>query len=459
MIAAETGSNTLSGADSRLQTFGVFIELEKRARHAADEDAFGFLVVNETFNLLPYRQAILWKASSDDSRDGRVVAVSGLAVPDTTAPFIRWIKRLCVHCASEEREVSLSLLPDQSLPDGLRETWNEWLPKHLVWLPLLGRNERFVGALLLARDEPWRDSEQHLLRYLADSYGHAWESIRSSAGGLYLAWRRPFHVKLFAAVVALMICVIPVRQSALAPAEIVAYRPSMVAAPVDGVVDSFEVQPNELVEQGQVVLRLDSTRLESRLEVAEKSLEIAAAEYRQISQRAVSNEESRAEIAILRSKMEQAEAEVSYVLELLERIVIRAPRSGLAVFDDVNQWLGRPVKTGERILQIADTGQVEVEIRLPVADAIALREDAEVRLFLNIDPQNPISGRLRYASYEASVTPEGYYAYRLLADLGEAASPPRIGLKGTAKVYGDRTILIMHLLRRPIVSFRQYFGI
>lgn len=446
-------------SDPRLKTFGVFIELEKRIRHAVDEDVFGFLAVNETLNLLPYRQAILWRSKDNDSNDGSIVSVSGLAVPDPTAPFIRWTARLCVHCAKESQERSPRVLTNASLPMNLQEVWREWLPSELIWLPLSDAKGQFLGALLLAREEPWKDAERHILSYLADSYGHAWSSLRATKRHVWSSWRRPRSLKLALLIVVLVLCVLPIRQSALAPAEIVAFQPAMVAAPVDGVVDRFEVQPNQLVEEGQVLLRLDDTRLKSRLEVARKSLEIAAAEYRQVSQQAVTNDASRAETAILRSKMEQSKAEVDYVEELLERIIVRAPRSGLAIFDDVNKWLGRPVSTGERILQIANTEQVEIEIRLPVADVIALQYSAEVRLFLNIDPQHPVTGILRYASYEASITPEGHFAYRLLAELEADSRPLRIGLKGTAKVYGEKTMLIMHILRRPIVTLRQYFGL
>lgn len=459
MTSPQPAPRVQAGSDARMKTFGVFIELEKRIRHAVDEDVFGFLAVNETLNLLPYRQAILWRAKDDGSPGGRIVAVSGLAVPDPTAPFIRLTSRLCAHCANASKELLPRVLATASLPEDLRAGWREWLPSELIWLPLSGAQGQFLGALLLAREEPWKDAERHILGYLADSYGHAWSSLRATRRRLWSGWRRPRRLKLGIAAAVLVLCGLPIRQSALAPAEIVAFQPAMVGAPVDGVVDRFEVQPNQLVEEGQVLLRLDATRLKSRLEVARKSLEIAAAEYRQVSQQAVTNDPSRAETTILRSKMEQAEAEVDYVQELLERIIVRAPRSGLAIFDDVNQWLGRPVTTGERILQIADAELVELEIRLPVADAIALQDGAEVRLFLNIDPQRPVSGSLRYASYEASVTPEGHYAYRLLAELNDDARPLRIGLKGTAKVYGEKTLLIVHILRRPIVTLRQYFGL
>ena len=42
--------------------------------------------------------------------------------------------------------------------------------------------------------------------------------------------------------------------------------------------------------------------------------------------------------------------------------------------------------------------------------------------------------------------------------LSDAAHPPRIGLKGTAKVFGERVSLFYYLLRRPLAAARQFVG-
>lgn len=158
-------------------------------------------------------------------------------------------------------------------------------------------------------------------------------------------------------------------------------------------------------------------------------------------------------------RADQQAAEVAYVKELLSRVEIRAPRAGIAIFDDVNDWIGKPVSIGERILVVADPGETELEIRLPVADAIALEGGAEVRLFLNIDPQRPIPARLSFAGYQADTTPEGVLAYRLKAAFDAGAAPPRIGLKGIAKLYGEDGTLGYALLRRPLAALRQRLGV
>ncbi|MCK5121672.1 MAG: HlyD family secretion protein, partial [Methylococcales bacterium] len=113
---------------------------------------------------------------------------------------------------------------------------------------------------------------------------------------------------------------------------------------------------------------------------------------------------------------------------------------------------------GERILMVADPDDVELEVQLPITDAINLHNGAKVLLFLNIDPINPIEATLYYAAYQAQVTADELLAYRLKASFKGAGQLPRIGLKGTAKVYGDSVPLIYYLLRKPLTVLRQWLG-
>ena len=65
----------------------VIIDLEKRIRNALTIEEIGFLIVNETYKLVNYRQAILFDARGD------VIAVSGTSNFEENSPFIHWLKR------------------------------------------------------------------------------------------------------------------------------------------------------------------------------------------------------------------------------------------------------------------------------------------------------------------------------------------------------------------------------
>jgi multidrug efflux pump subunit AcrA (membrane-fusion protein) len=327
-------------------------------------------------------------------------------------------------------------------------------------VPLRTEEGPALGALLLARDQPWSDGDVHLISELADGYAYAWMRFRGRRHRSLLAalFGHGLVIKLAVAAALVAVSCLPVTLSALAPAEVVAFQPTIVRAPLEGVVDHFEVQPNEQVEAGQLLLTLDPRAIENKLEVASKALAVAEAEYRQAAQQAVFDDKSRALLAVLKGRAEQRRADVTYNQSLLDRVKVTATRSGLALFDDPNTWIGKPVAIGERLIEIADPAQAEIEIWLPVADAITLSPGADVDFFLNIAPESPLRATLRQASYEATQSSAGLLGYRLKAKLSDSAHPPRIGLKGTAKVFGERVSLFYYLLRRPLAAARQFVG-
>ena len=139
---------------------------------------------------------------------------------------------------------------------------------------------------------------------------------------------------------------------------------------------------------------------------------------------------------------------------------MRATRSGLAVFANKKDWEGRPVQTGERIMEIADPASVELWIELPVKDAIVVREGARVKVFLDSDPLNPREAVLTSASFHASPTATNTLAYVLRARLNDGEGlAPRIGYRGSAQVYGETTWLGFYLFRKPFAAFRQLAGL
>ena len=90
--------------------------------------------------------------------------------------------------------------------------------------------------------------------------------------------------------------------------------------------------------------------------------------------------------------------------------------------------------------------------------AIALPDEAPVSLYLAASPLTSVAARVRYVAHDATLRPEGSYAYRLRARLAEG-NDQRVGLKGTAKVYGARVPLIYWMLRRPLATIRQALGV
>jgi multidrug efflux pump subunit AcrA (membrane-fusion protein) len=433
----------------------ALLHLESRARGAADLTALEFVAANETWQLVPYRQGLVFRR--DALGRPALSAVSGLAAVERDTPFSLWMQRLATHLWGAPARA----LTPADAPGALTTDWAEWLPAHALGLPLDSPRGERLGAALLARDEPWRDAEIALLARLHETYGHAaWAlSRREGFAARFGAWLRR-HPRWWIAgtALALAAALVPVRMSVLAPAEVIALDAQAIAAPMDGVIRAFHVTPNQAVKQNDLLFSLDETSLAARRDVAAKALEVARADALLAAQKAFDSDRSRAELAVLQGKVREREAELALLAQQLGRLEVRAPRDGVAIFGDPNDWIGRPVVTGERIAQLADPRDAGVLVWLPVADAINLEPGAEIRLFLHVAPLAPLAAQLTQTSYQSMLSPEGVASYRIRGAFDRPDDAVRIGLKGTAKLYGDRVPLGYIALRRPLAALREWTG-
>lgn len=437
----------MSNAEPHPRQLLNLLNLARRAREASSVRELGFLLVNDTHQLVAFRQAA-WCGP-----DGRVQALSGVLQPEANAPYAQWLKAL-----ANQWKGSTQIHPFESadVPQELAEAWGHWWPRYGLWLPLSGQ------GCMLARDDPWTQAELALLGQWASIWSHAHAALarsrrwlRASGASERAWWQRP-GIYALAASAALLAW--PVRLTVLAPGEMVPAKPLVVRAPMEGVLDTFHVQPNQVVQAQQPLFGFDEALIQSRLEVARQSLVTAQTEYRQTSQQALMDPRARSQLSQLAGKIDERRAEAQYLADQLKRSRVLAPKSGVVLMDDPSEWIGRPVTVGERILRIAAEGDVEVEAWLPLADAIDLKIGDEVELFLQADPLTPVRAKLRYLAHEAVDRPEGHQAFRVRATLAQA-STQRVGLKGTAKLYGPSVPLAYWMLRRPLATLRTHLAL
>lgn len=429
------------------RVFALFLGLQQQARRAGTVEQLAFAMVNDGQALFGFRHAALLVA-------GKVQALTGISVVEPHAPFVAFVERAVSHLLSQGQLNEAHGIDPQRLDEQDRADWQSLSAPQAYWLPLKNRQNETFGGLWLAREQPFSEAEQSLLAQLADTYAHAWLALQPRK-----PWRMRWPRKklLMVAAALSLTLLVPVRQSVLAPAEVVPQGGRVVAAPLDGVIAEFLVKPNQNVAAGELLVRFDATSLKAQADVAERALGVAEAELKANAQRAFADAESSARIDLLAARVEQKRAELDYARQLLARSEVRAERAGIAVFADAERLTGKPVQTGERLMQIADPTQAELRIELSVGDAIALQPGAEIALFLDSDPLNRHGARLERSAYEAQTTAAGQLAYRLDASFVDA--PPRIGLRGTAKLFGDRAPLAYYLMRRPLAAARQSLGL
>lgn len=441
-------------ADSRIVGLTSLLQLERDARHAESLVELGFLIVNDTRKLVPYRQALLWEV--DDAGLLRIVAGSGTSEVEPHAPYVVWAQRMLaeVKAAGLRQPADLHAA---MLPADIATGWAEFLAPHALLVPLLSPKGVLLGGLLIAGDLPWEEGHRVLLERLSDAYAHAWSALTGEQRRRNLrAWFTRQRTRIIIAVV--IVLLFPLRQSVVVPASVSARNPVVVAAPINGVLREVHVAPNEQVAIGTPLFSFDNTDIDSRVDVARKGLDVAQAELLKNTQQAYGCDDCRARLPVLRAMTEQKEAELRYAQSLQDRSTVRAEIAGTAIFQDRNDLLGRPVSIGERVMLLAEPAESWLEIHLPVDDAITLEPGADVRFFLNVDPLAAFDATLVQTSYEAEKTAQDVLAYTLMADFTDEERP-RLGLKGTARVYGSRVPLVYYVLRRPLAWARARLGL
>ena len=448
----------MSAARPAADPLTAMLQLEARSRAVLTEAELLFVVANETWQLVPFRQAAVFRC--DVFGRPRLRTVSGLAAVEDDAPYAQWLTAVAAavwpRVTNTQRVITV-----RDLPESLAEDWNEWWPQHALACPLLAPDGERLGLVFYLRDEAWTEQHTVLLDRLHTAYGYALWALSNQAGRIRRWWRRSAAQRKWwrwLALVAVLALFIPVRQSVLAPAEIIALEAQAVAAPMDGVVKSFSVKPNQPVRKGQVIFTLDDTTLRNRRQVALKALEVARADALLAAQKAFDSPKAKGELGTLQGRVREREAELAYLDETLARVEVRAPADGVAVYGDPNDWIGRPVVTGERIVLLADPHDAGVLVWLPVADAINLEPGASMRVFLHVAPLSPLTAKLTQTSYQATLSPEGIACYRIRGALDPPNAEARVGLKGTAKLYGERVLLAYVIFRRPLAALREWTG-
>lgn len=445
---------------SSSQPLVEFLRLESSARAASSVSDLGFVIVNETYRLIQYRQAFFCRSASTGLS---LETISGLAGVDRHSPFYDWFAQLAAHIDSlaiSQQPIAISCA---DVPERIQGEWYDWLPDHLLVVPLSGSAgafSRVIATLILVREEPFREDEQQTLSLLAQAYGHALSALAGPDHfyDRFISLLTGRKIKIAIAIFLVAVLFMPVRQSSLGPAEVTPLVYNLISAPLDGVIATVQVKPNERVRTGQVLFRLDDTTIRNRLESAHRTMGVAKSEEFLSRQKSFTDPQSRGDVATQEARVKEKGSTISYMRELLGKMEVKAPSDGIVLFGDPSDWEGRPVTTGERVMTLADERSAGITIWLPSSDAVSLEAGRRVRLFLNSDPLKPLEAVVLRAAYQPVLSPEGVASYRVTADFAAGSTRPRLGLKGTAKVYGERVSLGYYLFRRPIAALRQLLG-
>jgi multidrug resistance efflux pump len=449
--ALEKGAPTIIQLPPQPDTSGLaqLLQFEGEARRHASVNELVYFMANETRRIVGYDQMFVLR----EARMGagfHVLAASSLAVVDRNAPLIHAVEAIIsgIDAAHLQDIDPLSASDDGAVATYPFPFWH--------WSPLKDRAGRVFAGLLLVRHQPFRDGEQARIARVAETAQHAWCAL---TGGTPVS-RLPkldTRKKRWLGIAAIAVALFPVRLTALAPVEVVPARPFVVSAPFAGVIARLQVAPNEKVAAGQPVLTFEDIKVRNEMQQAIEKLQVAKAKIERSTSAAFGKADEARDISTLRAEYQLAQADYNYARDLMAKSQIVAPVGGMAIYSDRRDWEGRAVNVGEPILQIADPAQVSFRIDLPTKEQMTIAPGSIVKVWLDAEPLWSLDGRVEQASYQARPTAEGILAFAVTAK--PVTGRPRIGSRGTAKLYGKWVPFAYSVFKRPIASIRQYLGL
>ncbi|MBY0485525.1 biotin/lipoyl-binding protein [Nitrosomonas sp.] len=439
------------------QTLSTLLQLESDARSSVDLLSLHYFIVNETRRLIHYRHAVLFKAIGSKNVHFEAVRISGGTLIDRTTPKIHWMEQV-IHDLSKrsDNEQLVKIVPEQ-LSEELQQDWKNLSLPYPIWILLKLPDGSIIGSLWFERESVWNDEELFLLRRLADVYAHAWGYFENPQRR-FKSWLLSQKILWRILLLILTLLVIPVQNSTLGPVKVVAKDPLVISAPIDGVIVSISVEPNEIITRGQLLLSFEDTNYRNEYAITEQSLAVAQAELKKATQGAFGDPRNNAEVALLKAKVDLAIIKKKFAKEMLDHVNVIANKEGLLLFNDKAELIGRPVSTGERLMEVTEIDKVMLLIHLPVENNIDFQLGSPVKIFLDVNPLHSIEAKVTYASFRAEIIPGELLAYRVEAEPTEKLSHLRIGWQGTAKIYGENVSLFFYLFKRPLSSIRQYLG-
>lgn len=437
--------------DARLlEKLNGFLSLEKKLRTATSEEQVASIACTDSQQLLAFDACLYFSGAGL-----KLTAASNVSSVDHTSSEAQHWRRLVlknIHRAQQHSplQVDITTAAEQAGSDAAENT------RLLTLLPLNTGGDA-LGCLALLRARPMSEQELEILRELGAAVRQSLLALRGARRfslRRFLA-RRP----LITAAVIAAICAIPVRQSVLAPATLAAIEPRIVSARTDGVIREINIPPNASVESGQLLFTLEDAEVSAEIDRVQQEIVLYTERLRMTRQYNFQQASAGHKLAEAEADLSIRTLDLDFQKAQLDKTRVRAPATGVAIYTDPAEWIGRRIRAGEKVMEIVQPAARQIQIDLPTSDAIHLPQHARTVFYAESDPLSPIEGALHYHSLLTSEGENLPASYRLLAKIQQDQPQVRINTRGHARVYGARVPLIYYLLRRPLATARRWIGV
>lgn len=450
-----------------LLLFLKLISFFKKIRHQDNEEQAHFFLVNDLYKIIPYKQCITWAYENNNII---LKNASGQVDVSQRSPYAQFIIKHIKNTIENDNlkdagalegffeDESFSAIKSYSLADYNKYDQNDikqWVSPHSLCLFMRNRNNALMGGIWFERNEAFGSIELAMIGDIGDAYADKLQMFKRSKSLLKKAGAVKGRYKKIILGIFILLCLFPVRNSMTVDVEVVSEDVRAVSVPYNGLIKEVLINPNQVVAEGDILFSLDKVQLENNYNLALQELETARKKLEKTQLESFADAAKKSDIRILQEQIKLKEIEVDYSSQRLQSSDVRAEKQGIVLFSDKNDLLGQPIQAGQQVMVLANPKAIELLLRIPSDSMIKINRDVPIKFFLNIAPLKSHKAQIKTISYQPEKNANGVFGYSARADINKIQDIERIGLTGTGKIYGGRTILIVSVMRRPFIALRN----
>lgn len=350
-------------------------------------------------------------------------------------------------------------------------TTKEGLPKEL------SLNDGIYLAVKLTPPASFKDSAvsfMWLLEYEKNVPDYAVNTVKllgsSISEALYFqkyckpqSWRVAGRIKkskfyLLALLLLIAIMFVPITENVSAEFTLKAPEITASYAPFDGLIAKTFKPDGVTVKSGEVIAEYDASLLRYRLALAQSALKETETELAVERQNSFTDSEKLGNVKLLEAKCDTMRIAVKEAQWYLDHAEIKAGGFGILVLSNGNKepLEGKAVHIGEKIFEVFGGTEMNVEIPVSEADSSLLSsKKLKIILFLHTAPEKGLLCRILEISSYPELTEQRTYCYKVTAQITDNPEALRYGMRGIAKIYGDKVSLGYYLFKNALIFFRE----
>ncbi|MCC9643184.1 HlyD family efflux transporter periplasmic adaptor subunit [Rhodopirellula sp. JC740] len=263
-------------------------------------------------------------------------------------------------------------------------------------------------------------------------------------------WQRTL-VLVLSAVFLLMF--LPAPHNIRTTVELQPVKRRFLSVPFDGPLQACLVRPGDMVEQGELLAKINPRELEFALAGLKAEANQADQERRGSM---ATHEFGKSRIAALEADRLKTQTDLlNYQKENLE---IRSPIDGIILSGDWKQSEGAPLTRGETLFEIAPTGSMKVEIAISEEDIAHVAVGMLAQIHTHAMPERVMHGEIKRIQPTATIR-ESENVFLAEVEMDDQEGLLRPGMKGRAIIYGDQRPIGWIVFHRPWNQLLRWLGV